>query len=256
MGTPRSSWWGIFALALVISCGKPEARAPTVEPVPQKVEKSPRPHVLGKMDFEPAQETAIAEMLERLYRAFEDYDRTRIVLLDEAIRQIKAGKLEREMLEPLARQAVDDFDKAYPALLEAMNELHAILTPSQRKEFLELLEGPNKKDMTEEERQAEREESLGRLLDLTAAQKGRIYPALAVIGLKNWGLLSHLRSGIREGKEAFLEDSFDATRLSLAEDPRLWDIAVAFYEALELAVEELEPAQRKTLARLLDERYR
>jgi hypothetical protein len=208
------------------------------------------------MSFSPEQDEKIDALLERLYAGFKGYDRTRLVLLDEVIREIEVGKLDRVKLTPLAEAAVAEFEKSYPLLLDTTNELHAVMTLQQRKEFVRLLSGEEQEDLSEEEKQAEREERLSHLLDLTAGQKAKLYPSLGVIALKNWGLMSHLRGGVAEAKEAFLQEQFDAHQLALGQELRLMEIAEAFYQALEAGMEVLTVEQRKTLVALLNARYR
>lgn len=239
---------------MVAACGKPAPRAPdTIQP---QVEKSPRPTLLEEMSFSPEQDDEIDALLEHLYAGFEGYDETRLVLLDEVIVEIEAGKLDREKLTPLAEAAVSEFERSYPLLLDTTNDLHAILTPQQREEFVRLLSGEQDEALTAEEKEAAREERLGRLLDLTTGQKAKLYPSLGALALKNWGLMSHVRGGIAEAKEAFVQDQFDAHELALGQDLRLMEIAEVFYQALEVAMEVLTGEQRKTLVALLNARYR
>lgn len=251
-------WWRIVLMVclalLVFACSKPAPRAP--ETIHPQVEKSPRPTLLGQMSFSTEQDQKIDALLERLYAGFEGYDRTRLLLLDEAIRQIEAGKLNREKLTPLAEAAVGQFERAYPLLLDTTNELHAIMTSEQRKQFVRLVSGEENEELSDEEKQAAREERLGRLLDLTAGQKAKLYPALGMIALKNWGLMNHVRGGISEAKEAFVREDFDAHQLALGKELRLMEIAEAFYQALEAAMEVLTVEQRETLVALLNARYR
>lgn len=245
-----------FCASLSFACGKPEPRVPLEEPAEETLEKSPRPDLLNRLDLNRAQEKRIDAILRGLYRDFAEYDRARHPLLDEVIAQVEAGELDRDKLLPLAARAVVEFELAYPKLLDAMNELHVLLTVKQRKQLMDLVSGEEKQELSPEERRAAREERLGRLLDLSTGQKARLYPAFAMLAIKNWGLLNHFLDGIEEGKEAFVSDTFDAHELSLAKELRLMEVAEVFYEALHTSLPALSPEQRKTLGALLEARYR
>src|SRR5690606_8864019 len=121
----------------------------------------------------------------QLYEDFAKYDRTRLLLLDETIAQVKSGSLDRQKLLPLAKVAIQEFENALPRGIEAMQRLHDILTREQREELVALFtEG---RELSAEERREARNNKVTRVLGLTAAQKATIYPALFALYVKHWG---------------------------------------------------------------------
>lgn len=245
------SLW-LLCVPSVAGCGKPQPRAAAT--IESRSEKSVRPSYLDRLEMPRRQRIRVNAELSRLYAAFDEYDVARLVLLDAVVEQVRKGELSREELEPLAKTTVDAFDRGYPTLLSAANQIHALLTPAQRKELMALLVHAEEEQTPEAKREA-RQERLAQVLDLTTAQKTRLYPSMAVLAVKHWGLLGHYRGGIQEAREAFLGEDFDARQLALGRDPRVWDVAEAFFEALETALRVLNADQRRTLASLMLLRY-
>lgn len=236
------------------ACGKPQPR--TASSIELRSEKSVRPSYLDQIEMSRRQRMRVDAELARLYAAFEQYDVERLELLDAVVKQVQEGELSRAELEPMAKRTVEAFDRGYPILLSVTNQIHSILTPAQREALMDLLvEDEDEEEPTAEEKREARQERLAQVLDLSAGQKTRLYPAMAVLAVKHWGLISHYRGGIKEAREAFVKDEFDARELALGRDPRVWELAEAFFEALETALGVLNEDQRQTLAALMRRRY-
>lgn len=241
----------VLGLALC-SCGKPQPRAP--EEVVREAETRKEPEFFDDLQMTKSQRVQVLELIDGLYADFAEYDRTRLILLDETISQIKRGQLERGKLLPLAEVAIIEFEKALPHGIEAMQRLHGILTRDQREELVALFtEG---RELSDEERRQARNNKIAKVLGLTAGQKSRIYPALFALYLKHWGTIGRFRSALHEAQDAFVADDLVAKDLAIASELELLSVGEVIFDALEIGLNNLTREQHATLAALLDSQLR
>ncbi len=237
---------------LAVSCGKPQPRAP--EQVVREAQESKDPEFFAELELTRAQRDKVVALIDQLYVDFAEYDRTRLLLLDATISQIRAGELNRDELLPLAETTIVEFEKALPHGIDAMQELHDILTRKQREELVALFtEG---RELSDEERREARNNKINRVLGLTTGQKATIYPALLALYIKHWGTLGRFRSALHEAQDAFVEDRLVARELAIASELELMALGEVIFDALEIGMNNLTREQHATLAALLDSQLR
>jgi hypothetical protein len=154
----------------------------------------------------------------------------------------------------LAEVTVKEFEKALPRGIEAMQELHDILTRGQREKLVALFTEGRK--LSDEERREARNNKITRVLGLTTGQKATIYPALFTLYIKHWGTIGRFRAALHEAEDAFLEDTFVAKDLKIASELELMALGEVIFDALEIGLNHLTREQHATLAALLDSQLR
>lgn len=242
----------MLMLGMLASCTQPRP----VEPAQiAAARQQPRPSWIAQLQLPAEKAERVAALSARVGRAFQAYDLARLILLKEVLAEIRQGQLDRVKLQPLAERMLLEFDKALPTLLIAANELHHTLDRAERARLVEMFGGGDA-DQTPEERQKAREERIERVLDLTTGQKTQLFPALLGVALGHWGLLRQVQGDFRQAKEQFLSEEFDARALPLVVDRRPMDVLVAVYEAFEVTLPVLTPAQRDTLIAYMDAHLR
>lgn len=240
-----------FLLIALGGCAAPRPLAP--EKV-AALRSEPRPDWLQELNVTEAKAKRITAITRRVQHAFVDYDLARIILLEEVVRQIKHGELQRDALLPLAEQMLREFDRGLPVLLVGLNDLHGVLDEAERARLVEMFGGDQRK--TPEEREKERQERIQRVLDLSAGQKAELFPALLALALRHWGLVREVEQGVKDARAKFLSEDFDARTLSLVVSRKPMQILAVVYEALEITLPVLTSAQRQTLAAYLEKRLR
>lgn len=236
----------------VTSCGTPRPRAP--EQVREQHAQMRPSSRLGKLALDPKRRAEVDALVAEVRLSFSDYERARLVLLDEAVVEVARGKLEYEKLRPLWDEAIRTFEAGLPHLLVGINRLHKILTRAEREQLVSLLSGGEKKSA--EEKHADRQERLGRVLDLRASQKTTLYPALFTVLVKHYGFISDTEDELEEAEDAFISPEFDAREAPLIKNLDLHRMAEIYFEAAETVLKHLTPEQHKTLAAVIDARLR
>jgi Spy/CpxP family protein refolding chaperone len=246
-------WLFLCALSLALSaCGKPQPRAP--EDVVREAEVRKEPEFFNDLSMTQTQRRQVLTLIDKLYADFAEYDRTRLILLDETIAQIKRGQLERAKLLPLADTTIKEFEKAFPLGIDALQRLHGILTREQREKLVALF--TDGRQLSDEERRKARDNRYGKILGLTAGQKASLYPALLALYIKHWGTIGRFRSALHEAQDAFIEDHLVAKELAIASDLDLLSVGEVIFDALEIGINHLTREQHATLAALLDSQLR
>jgi Spy/CpxP family protein refolding chaperone len=70
---------------------------------------------------------------ERLFRTFEDSHRGRGAHLEEALRVFSADRLDRDRIAAMRKERQAEMERMGDAVEQAITEVHALLTPAQRK---------------------------------------------------------------------------------------------------------------------------
>ncbi len=239
-------WTALFATA----CAAPDPRAPESF---QQASSKPRPTWIERLELSARKADRIAEIWASADQKLAGYDRARLLLLDEAVLEVKAGRLERDTLFPLGEQTVAEFEKALPAFITALNRLHKTLNQEERKRLVNMV---LRQTDTKDEKKTARQDRLAQVLDITAGQKAQLYPRWFGVLLGNLGLLKALKRDARDAGKRFVSEEFDAAQLPLIENRRPLDILEFYYDGLKTTLPVLTPAQRDTLAAYLDARVR
>jgi len=248
----------VLALVVVLSsllcgCRSPEPRSPEV--VRQKALEPPEPSIFDRLSLDAGQRATLRDSLSRVRQELAVYDQARLELLDAIVVGIRAGTFDRARLEPLIERTIVEYERATPHLMRFANQVHAVLSPPQRKELV-LLWDDDERELSDEERQAKEEEELTRVLDLTGSQKTRLVTPLLGIYLQYYGPIGDARKAWAEAKSAFQGDTFDAARLRLFTALPLRTLARAIFDASETVLSVLEPNQRETLAVTIESGWR
>ena len=254
----RGSLLVVLCLSLLPGCRSPEPRSPAVvrQKAAEKAAEPPEPSLFDQLPLKPEQRKVLAQLIETARVDFAAYDRTRLLLLDQIVVDVRAGAFDRKKLAPLIEQTVVEYERATPRLIHFANEVHRVLTAAQRKQLLELWDGDEDEDLSDEERRAKEEEELTRVLDLTGSQKTRLFTPLLGIYFEYYGPIGDFRRSWKEAKEAFLKDTFDAQQLQFFTALPLRTLASAAFDAAEAGLAVLEPAQRETLAVTIETDWR
>jgi len=248
----------VLALVVVLSsllcgCRSPEPRSPEV--VREKALEPPEPSIFDRLPLDARQRGALGDLLSRVRRDLEVYDQARLALLDQIVVDVRAGAFDRAKLDPLVERAIVEYERATPHLVRFANQVHAILSPTQRQQLVALWDD-DRREMSDEERQAKEEEELTRVLDLTGSQKTRLVTPLLGIYLEYYGPIGDARKAWGEAKSAFQSDTFDAARLRFFTALPLRTLARAIFDASETVLSVLEPNQRETLAVTIESEWR
>jgi hypothetical protein len=233
----------------VLCCAGPQPRAP--EEIARRAQNSKSRGLVERLQLPPKKARKAARILERLRREFATYEAARLKLLDEVLEQVIDGELSRERLAPLGETTVSEFDRALPALAVALNDVHALLSAKERGRLVQIY-GSDDAKQSDAERRAERQNRLGRVLDLSVGQKTRLYAAWLGLYLKHLGFIREFRADIKDAKSSFLSDEFDVNSLALMKNPRFGEVLELIYEALAVTLPVLSDAQRRSLAAYMD----
>jgi len=239
---------------VLAACATPQPKAPKKLEMP-KADVRPTAF-LDELHLTKRQKERVDTLIVDLRAEFSDYDEARIILLDEVLAQIEKGAIDEKGLLPLAEAAIAGFNKGQPHALRTLDEFHALLIPEQREKFVKLWDKDDDSQKTDEEKRAAREAQLGRILDLNAGQKTRLYPALVMVYMGYWGTVSSMRNNLQAAKNSFARPDFAASRLKFFQELDLMEVARLISDALKVTLEVLEPPQRATLAAYLDARMR
>lgn len=240
-------WFPVLLLisSVLFACGTPQPHTPAA--VVARAEQKRPTHLVDKLTLSAVQRTQTDAIVKRVRADLADYEVTRVALLAEAVAQVRAGELNRKRLEPLAQDAIAKVQAALPKVALEVNAFHRLLTPAQREEFIDLLQGDNLK-LTDEQKRERRNERIAKVLDLTSGQKTQIYAALFAVMLKHWSAVDGTRDDLDDAFDAFLEPDFDARELKITQEIAWEGLAEAAFEALEVGMNHLNPAQQQTLA--------
>lgn len=88
---------------------------------------------LDQAKASPEQRQKVGEIKERLFRTLEDSRRGHRGDMDEALRLFTADQLDRGKMAQLRKARQAEMDRVGDAVEQAISDVHAVLTPAQRK---------------------------------------------------------------------------------------------------------------------------
>jgi hypothetical protein len=139
-----------------------------------------------------------------------------------------------------------------------LDDLHAMLSTSQRKRVVALAYGeeePDEENLTEQERLQRDQAGLMDRLGLSTGQKARLIAPLLAVYFRYMGPIGELRRSMREAKDAFISPEFRSKDLTFFSEVDWRPLGQAIFEAGEVLLGVLEPHQRETLARYIETRW-
>lgn len=247
-------WLVVLLLLFAWGCSKPHPKAPEqiVEAAAKKPEKR---GIVDRLNVPEWKKDKLRPIVKDVVASFADYESARLRLLDEALAQIRSGKLDRERMEPLANETITGFERAVPTLIRGLNRTHELLSKAERQALVDLYAGKDA-DLSEEDRKRAREERLTRVLDLSAGQKTRLYASWLELVVTHWGLVSRFQKNVQDARQRFVEDDFDAASLPLIVQLRFRELLEVAYEGLEASLPVLSDEQRSALSAYMDAHMR
>lgn len=208
---------------------------------------------LDALDIDDAQREALTALRARMKQEVADTAAVREAFIDSLLGQIAAGQVDRDALAPQTKALVASLNATKPKLLDALNELHAILRPAQRKALVESIEKRREQSSGEAKEQFSR---LSEQLDLGFGQKMGIASALRDRLGEQREAMDQIKTDLKAAAEAFVGDGFDAHRLELNQHLDLGQWVASIVTFAEVVVEQLDPIQHATLAAILERRLR
>ena len=209
--------------------------------------------VLDALELDAEQRTRVVALRDRLKQELAATEAPRQAFIDALLAELRAGKVDRARMAAPTAALVQAIESARPAILDGLDELHAILRPDQRRALIDGIAARR------EEQQGDAEEQMKRMneqLDLGFSQKLRIGAALRdrLSDRKEEG--KQLKEDREAAAAAFREERFDARHLAVVEHLDLARWFDSFLIFAEVVVSELEPVQHATLAAILEQRMR
>lgn len=247
----------LACLGLLSGCRSPAPRSPEVvrQKAAEKAAKPPEPSIFDRLHLGSAERAMVNEALVGVQHDLVPYDRARLELLDEIVRQIRAGAFDRQKLDPLIERAIVEYERVTPRLILFANHVHRTLSPAQRRELVALWDDDDEK-LSDEQRQEKEREELTKVIDLTGSQKTRLVTPLLGVYLEYYGPIGDSRKYWSEAKAAFVEPGFDAGKLSFFTALPLRTLARAVFDASETVLGVLDANQRETLAVTIETQWR
>jgi hypothetical protein len=175
-------------------------------------------------------------------------DKARHEFVEAIAKAIVAGKLDRGSVDPIIRRLAEAVEQAKPALLSAVNELHGLLQAPERRALIEAIAERR------EQRQGEAKKALVEALDLTFGQKRALYRGAKDKLSDQREQFDELSEQLSAAAEAFQQADFDAHELTIGKKLRIQPWLEASLIFVQVAIPELTPAQRRTLAAIIRRR--
>jgi LTXXQ motif family protein len=189
-------------------------------------------------------------MLERVASA----NAQRLAFQDSMLGAMSACDPDYARLRIEGRRMIDAAPAAKPAVLDAINELHAVLTPEQRR----LAVDPVLKN-SEERRQRSDDDGFAKMakkLDLGVGQALRMAKrARNRITLRRTDR-DALRDSFDEAAKSFREPDFDAHQVAFAKEPLVAHTVQFIFDLAAIVLPELEPPQCAAIADFASEALR
>ena len=202
---------------------------------------------LDKLALTPQQRTAVTALRSKLTETLAPAVEPRHELVHAMLAAIAHGYLEADGLATQQAALAQAVDKARPALLGGLNELHALLTPEQRVALVDGLASGGKS--SGEDRRARMQRLVGEL-DLTFAQKRRLFSVRDELA-PGRDRFEQLKSALHEAAEAFKQDDFDASKLAISHAPLVEIWCEGFSSLVKVMLPILDDPQRANLGALL-----
>ncbi len=242
-------------LALVLalaSCGASARGAAAADGngQPPPPEQSARA-ALEALATTPEQDDQLLALVGKFAIVLSQSGKARRAFTDALIESIMAGQVDPAVMNPVRADFEQAIRDATPEVLQLFNELHGILTPTQRAKLIDDLAA--RSEDAEAKRKANNKELMDRL-DIGLIQKVNIGSAMK----DRMGALrpafAQMKMDAKAAGEAFKQDDFDATKLAIAKS----DVGKLYLEGVVALVgamvPELEHEQRVKLAGIIKHR--
>lgn len=254
----RSRAWPLLTtLVLLVSCTATTALPPESADEPAASEAAGElPSSLASLELDDHQRAQAVEMLDELKR---DVEPLRTATRDLALafaRSARRCKRDSPFIEMEASFAVTVGEQTRGSVLEAINRLHAILTPAQRKALVQRLLGEDdSRDEEKESRDDDRARDIGSDLDLSIGQMMIMLVRVRAVQSAIDERIEPWREHYRDALIAFEGSVFDVREQAIAKAPIVEIATDLARDAFRVLIPVLEPPQCEVLATMIKERF-
>ncbi len=247
----------LFSWAVAVVVFSPTSCSSTPQPVsPEQITRESKEEppdetavaALEGLSLSAEQRQQIGTLLKGLRGELRAADKARHEFVAAIAQAIVAGKLDRRLVEPIMDRLAKAVERAKPAIIRAVNQLHALLQPAQRMALIDAIAERR------EQRQGEAKKALVEALDLTFGQKRALYRGAKDKLSDQKDQFDDLREQLSAAADAFQQDDFDARKLTVIKKLRTEPWLEASLTFVQIAIPELTPAQRRTLAAIIRRR--
>jgi hypothetical protein len=238
----------VCSILVAIALAGCAPKGPPVAPVYAEAEDGPR--FAPWLKLTPEQRPKVAGIVEEVKGAVEPVGLAAEGLAEGLVSTLRRCRNDSTLLSLRADAVVSAGELARSRILRAVNELHAILTPEQRRRLVHHLLDEERASSQDDRQETtdDRTESIGADVDLSWGQIGsiliRVRKLQSVYEDKAEPWLAHYRHAVR----AFAKPAFDIRKHEIAEAPVFRMLADLVTDAFRLIVPLLEPEQCKMLS--------
>jgi Spy/CpxP family protein refolding chaperone len=249
----------LLYLALASGCATtatpapaPPPAAPAATPAPA-AQESEVPPILRELDLTPAQEAEILRIRADLRRDLEPLGRAAGELGRSVAGAARLCKGDTPFVEMDAERAVRVGEEVRGSVLDAVQRLHRLLTPAQRKKLsLRLLEGD---EWAKRERRNEsRTRGLAPVLDLSISQTMQMLVKARILWSSFADRIEPWRIQYEGAVTRFARDDFDARQEPVGKAPAVLLTTEFVRTGLRLLIPILDRQQCEALGRVIDEK--
>lgn len=210
------------------------------------------PAYLARLGITEAQRTELDAIGDRLVERVRPADRQRLAFQSAIVGAIEACDSDYARLRIEGRRMIEAGSDAKPVVLDAINELHALLTPEQRRLLVEpmLERSEQRRERSDDEGFA----ALGKKLDLGIGQVLRMAKRARNRMTLSRSDRDELRDLLDDAGEQFMEPDFDAHRTELAQQPLVEHTVQFIYDLAAVVLPVLEDEQCHVAADFARER--
>ena len=248
--TRRSFVTMAIALVALVGCS---ATIPPTRTVTGVGNEQQLPAALDMLELDAVQRPQVVALMAKSRTTIEplvDAGREMLRSVAGAVRRCKGTS---PFVEMDASSAIAEGDHLRGRLLDAINQLHAILTPAQRKALANHLLEAKARDPQRDE---DRARSLGDELDLSVGQMVTALLAMRQLERQLKPELKRWRKRYRDALKAFARDDFNARKQAIAELPAIALATRTMRHALRMLVPMLKPQQCAAAARWLSNKLK
>ena len=200
---------------------------------------------LDALSITPDQEDQLLAVAGKFAVVLSKSGRARRAFTDGLLKALKNGSVDAKIIDPLRLDFEKAIREATPDVLALLNELHGVLTPTQRAQLIEGI--ASRSEESKAKRKAANKKFIDDL-DIGFLQKLAIGKAIRDKMATQREAFDQLKVDAKAAGEAFKKDDFDATKLAIAKT----DLGKLYLESAVIIVAalapELEQPQRTKLA--------
>lgn len=215
--------------AMVLGCGATEVEAQQAEAKQGRsslikgghgcrMEKKAR-KLMKKLDLRADQSAAVERLLQDVRTKLAPARQLKARALQEAASQVRAGKVQRDRLEPLMKAAKAQRKEVKKVAVSAVTRLHQILDKSQREKLVGLIQKRHKRGHFRGHHHKMMRKWASKL-NLTEAQQDQIEDLMMdnLLGKRSEmrKQMRKMRDQMKQAAEAFKSDRFDSSQLPIA----------------------------------------